>query len=869
MRRLAQWLAVARHARDEREFVLGDLEEEFDQRRATEGAWAAHRWYWRAAGRSFLQPNGLDRASHSGAPRSPGEFMRATLRDVVIALRRVRTRPLVSVVSICTVALGIGANVAMFSVAWPVLAAPLPFPDEDRLTVVSLTYQRDGRQQRNQVSLGDYNDWRTARSFASMAAYSKYFQQLNMTGRGDPEQLSVGSVTSEFFTTLGVRPLAGRLLQPADARSAARLLVLSERAWRRRFAADPAVVGSTVRLDGVAYEVIGVAPAFAALGTIDPEAWMPAGLDPSSRQRGAYFLGVIARLSPDVTLAQANHELRGIMERAAREFPQFNSILSAEAESFRELSAASVRTTLLLLLASAGLVLAVAIVNLIGLQLARMVERTRELTVRRALGASAWQVGRQLLTENMALAALGGIVGMAVALGTLNVLESIAPTFGWTHLTPASRATVAGVAVVLTLITGLLVGAGPAWRAARSGDRAGLQVRHATAARWGVRARSTVVAVQVGATVVLLVVATLVMRSQREALSVDTGFDFAHAVAADVNVPSSRYDSLVARTGFYDRFVDRLGQTPGISGVCLINEVPLDRGPGTMTFVPEGETRLRPSLPTTITPACPDVLGIPLVEGRWFTRSEPSPSVVVTAALAQALFPDGRSALGRRIHLGLSTGPLLTVVGVSADVRLASLEAGASPVVWMPHDLGYYPPKRLLAKYDAAGVADPAALRAALRDVDPDLALANVRSMDDIVARATSSRRFALFLLGGFALTAVVLSAVGIYGVLAHVVGARTLEIGIRVALGARPSMIVRLILVQVAAAVAIGAAAGLWGATTMSSSVDALLYGVTARDVSVYLAAGLGVTIIAGLAAWMPTRRALRIDPVVALRNE
>jgi putative ABC transport system permease protein len=352
-------------------------------------------------------------------------------------------------------------------------------------------------------------------------------------------------------------------------------------------------------------------------------------------------------------------------------------------------------------------------------------------------------------------------------------------------------------------------------------------------------------------------------------LSVDTGFDFAHAVAADINVPFSRYDSLVARTEFYDRFVDRLRQTPGVTGVCLINEVPLDRGPGTMTFVPEGETRLRPSLPTTITPACPEVLRIPLIEGRWFIRSEPSPSVVISAALAQALFPDGRSALGRRIHLGLSTGPLLTVVGVSADVRLASLEAGVSPVVWMPHDLGYYPPRRLVAKYGAAGLADPGALRAALRDVDPDLALANVRSMDDIVARSTSSRRFALFLLGGFALTAVVLSAVGIYGVLAHVVGARTQEIGIRVALGARPSMIARLILVQVVAAVAIGAVAGLWGATTMSSTVEALLYGVTARDVSVYLAAGLGVTIIAGLAAWIPTRRALRIDPVVALRNE
>ncbi len=795
--------------------------------------------------------------------------MRSVWFEIVVSCRRIWARPLVSAAAIGTLALGIGANVAMFSVAWPVLAAPLPFPDEDRLTVVSLTYQREGRLARNQVSVGDYNDWRTARSFASMAAFSKYFQQVNMTGRGEPQQLAVGSVTAEFFSTLGVRPLAGRLLQPVDAQSAARLLVLAERTWRRRFAADPAVVGMTLRLDGVAYEVIGVAPSSAALGTIDPEAWTQLGVDPSQRQRGAYFLGVIARLQPDVSLASANLELAGIMERAAKEFPQFNSILSAQAEPFRDLSAAPVRTTVILLLASAGLVLAVAIVNLVGLQLARVVDRMRELAVRRALGASAWQVARQLLTENLVLAVLGGVAGVAVALGTLDALEAIAPSFGWTYLAPVSRATVAGVAVVLTLVTGLFVGSGPAWRAAMSGDSSGLQVRQATAGRWGVRARSMVVAVQVGATVVLLVVATLVWRSQRAALSVDTGFDFSQSVAADVNVPQGRFEAVADRTAFFDRLADRVRMAPGVTHVCLTNEVPLDRGPGSMSFVPEGERRLRSALPTTVSPGCADLLQVPLVEGRWFTRAEPAPSVVVSLAMARLLFPDGRSAVGQRIHFGLPDGPLMTVVGVSADVRLASLEAAASPVVWMPHDLGYFTPKRLLVRYAAGGIADELALRTALRDVDPELALANLRSLDDIVARSTASRRFALFLLGGFALTALVLSAVGIYGVLAHVVGHRTQEIGIRVALGARPATIARLVLAQMGAAVAAGAAGGLWGATTLSSSVSALLYGVTAQDAVVYLAAVIGVTTIAGVAAWIPTRRALRIEPVVALRNE
>ena len=795
--------------------------------------------------------------------------MQAVVRDVIVALRRIRTRPVVSAAAIVTLALGIGANVAMFSVAWPVLVAPLPFPDEDRLMLVSLTYPRGEVRGRNHLSVGDYNDLRTAAAFASMAAFNKYTQQLNLTGNGEPEQLEVGSVTAEFFSTLGVRPLVGRLLQSQDAQSSGRVLVLSERTWRQRFGADPAIGGTVLRLDGQAYEVIGVAPASAGLGTVDPEAWMQQGIDPAYRQRGSYYLGVIARLQADTSPRVANEELSGIMQRAALEFPQFNRTLSAEAEPFRDLTTAPVRSTMVLLLMSAGMVLVVALVNLIGLQMARYLERLKELSVRRALGASAWQVARQLLTENVVIAWLGGLVGAAVAVGTLHILESIAPTFGWHHLAPVSRLTVITFGVGLTLVAGLLVGAIPAWRAGAASGNGGLQTRSVTAGRWGTRVRSVVVGAQVAATAVLLIVAALITRSQVAVLAVDPGFDFDHAVAADVNVPRDRYETVPQLTQFFVRLNERVRAIPGVVQSCLTNEVPLDRGPGTMTYVVEGQTRLVSALPTTITDGCPALLRVPLVRGRWFTSADTTLSVVVSAAMATALWPDQRDPIGQRIHLGLPSGVLLTVVGVAGDLRVDTLEGPPSLVVWMPSSSGYYPPKRLLVRFAGGAPGDPSPLRAALKDVDPDVALGSVRSLDDIVARATSPRRFALFLLSAFAVTAVVLCAVGIYSLLAHLVGQRTQEIGIRVALGARPGTVARLVVIQMMVAVIASVLAGVWGARAMSDSVSGLLFGVTATDPRVYLVVAAGVVVMAGLAAWVPTRRALRIEPVIALRSE
>jgi predicted permease len=586
--------------------------------------------------------------------------------------------------------------------------------------------------------------------------------------------------------------------------------------------------------------------------------------------RGAYFLGAVARLRPGVTLEVANQELAAIMARATVEFPQTNKQWSgARAEPFRDPATETSRSSLALLLISAGLVLLVSVINLTGLQLSRYLDRERERAVRRALGATRWQLARQVLVENLTLGAVGGACGLGVAVITLEALESIAPSFGWRHLVPASRVVMAAFAVAVTLCTGLLAGIVPAWRVSKTNDTSVLQARAATSGRQSNRWRTLVVAGQVAATAVLLIVAALVARSQLAVLAVNPGFDFRNGLAADLNLPGGKYDSLADVTRFFETVIERVEALPGVERACVINEVPLDGTAVGMTYVAEGTTKLVHALPQTITPGCAPLLRLSLLRGRWFTNNEPQPSVVVSAAMAKALWPDGRDPVGLRVHLGLPTAQLLTVIGVTGDIRGGSLESSYGQQVWMPQSLGPFPPTRLLVRAAGSGGVNGEAVRDAVRAVDADIALAHVRTMDDIVDRATSSRRFALFLLAGFAVIAVVLSAVGIYSVLANVVGQRTREIGIRLALGAHAGQVVRLVVAQLSIAVGVGIAAGLWSARALSRFVSSLLYQVQPTEPRFYVAVAIVVTVIAMLAAWGPMRRALRIDPKSAMSVE
>jgi predicted permease len=812
------------------------------------------------------------RAARAGTGRSFSKRlpMDALIQDIRQALRGVVRGPAAASAAICTYALGIGANVAIFSVAWPALFAPLPFPEEDRLTAIWLTYPgRDNVEQINPVSVGDYNDLRTAQSFSDMAAYGHFLREVNVTADGSPQQLQLGHVTSSFFTLMGVRPTAGRVLALPDAGGEQPSIVLSERAWRTRFGGNPAIVGRTVGVDGEPMRIIGVVPTTAGLGTIDPDAWTLMDLPPGRERLRSYRLGVVGRLTPGVSRKAANEELRAIMALAALEFPDANRHLSARADDFREQLTGPIRTPMLVLLGGAALVLLVAGINLAGLQIARNLHRAHELGIRHALGASRLRLLSQLVAENLTLALAGGAIAMAFATVTLRAVEVWAPANEWHTGQTASTGPVLIFTLIVSLVTGVAVALLPSWRASAAPRPEAAYARGSTASRTAARGRVAIISAQVALSVVLLVVSALVAASLVRVVRVDPGFTFDAGLIADLSLPESRYDSAAGKTRFFDSLVERVEALPGVTRACVINQVPLDTASGSMTWVAEGATEMISSSPKSASPGCYAVLGVPLLRGRFPASRETEPVVAISQSMVRRLWPDGGDPIGRRVHLGLASGQLFTVVGVVGDIRNTSLERRPGYQVWLPHSSGYFTPRRLAVR----ALVPPNTLAPALRDIlgelDRELALANIRTMHDIVRTATAPRRFTLLLLGGFALIALVLSAVGIYGVLAHLVGQRAREIGIRRALGAGTSHIARVIAGSTALAILIGTGAGLLGAWTLSTVVASLLFEMSATDPRAYVGVALLVGVVAVLAAWPPARRATRLDPLRALRQE
>lgn len=851
--RLAAWLAGLRIDPAEREFALGDLEEDFRAMAASRGPRAARRWYWRQAIKWGQTPF---------FNWGPSPFF---------AWRAVRRAPAASAAAILTYALGIGANIAIVSVAWPVLVAPLPFPAEQQLVELWLTVeQKSGGVGTNPISVGDYNDMRTATAFAATAAFSDSLSQMNLATGAEPRQIAVAHVTPAFFTVLGVQPLHGRTFLPSDDGTGHALLVLSARTWQTMFGGDPGVVGRVVRLDGEPIEIVGIVPSTAGLGTHDADAWTVMTLPASRARQRAYFLRAIARLRPGVSREAANDELAAIMARAAEEFPESNRIISAQAFSFREAITGPSRESLLALVFGAALLLLVAGINLAGLLAARTVQRAREISIRRALGASRGRIWWQLVFEQLLVACAGGLAGLAAAALTLRAVIGLAPEGAWHPDRALPLAAVLALALGLALVMGLLVAAVPAWRASASSRPLQSHTRGASGTRAAARGRAAVIAAQVALTVLLLVVATLVGTSLARVLDIDPGFRAGGRLVADISLPWARYDDAVARAAFFEGLLARARELPGVDNACAINEMPLENEGG-MTWVAFGTTRMVLATHKSASAGCFDVLGVPLVRGRLPRTPESEPVMLLSESMAAALWADGRDPIGERVHMGLAGGRLMTVIGVVGDMHNVSLERDSRRQVWMPHDLGYFPPRRVAVRMSRAGVA-PASiappLRAILRELDPDLALANVRTIDDIVVRATAGRRFVLWLLGGFAAIALVLAAVGIYGVLAHLVGQRTQEIGIRRALGAQTPHITRVIAGTVGAAIAAGTAAGLAAAWGVSSLVASLLYEMSATDARVYAAVALFVGAVAALAAWPPARRAARVEPMRALRN-
>ncbi len=785
--------------------------------------------------------------------------------DLRYALRTLRRAPAFALLASLTLAIGIGANSAIFSVAWQVLLKPLPFPDEDRLVVIWEAYGPNRRL--NPVSPGSFTDWREqSRSFDAVAAYNLYPSNLNLTGVGEPRQVTVTYVTGDFFNVLRVPAIVGRAIQPSDMQGDAAVIALGAKLWRSVFNADPSIVGRVLRLDGEPFEVVGVLPDDAAVGTQAGDAWVRLPFGPArARMRQAHYLGVIARMKPGVTPAQADAEVQAIAARAAAAFPMPNGPISARVREFREQLAGGVRQPVLVLFGAAALVLLAAGANLAGLQLARHTNRARIIAVRAALGASPLRLFREFLAEGLIVASAAAYGGLLLATWALASLGQLAPSLLARDIAAAPDATVVAFTVGLALAAGVLLTAAPAWRAASRTRVSDLNGRGSNVAG-GARVRAVLVAVEVALAVIVLTGAALLVSSLVRVLRVDPGFEFGRGLVVDLALPATDYPTAEARARFFDRAIARVQAIPGVERACGINAAPLVGAKGGMTYVADGQTRMVGAQPSTITPGCLDVLRIPVRQGRGFREREPEPAALISESMARELWPDA-DPIGQRMHVGLPDGPVVTVVGVVGNIHHISLESVFANQVWMPHTASWFPTQYLLVRTGSSPAGFAAAVKQAVRELDPNLPMQHVQTMASVRAEATAARRFDLTLLGGYGLVALALCGLGIYGLLAQVVSQRTQEIGIRMALGADARHVVRDVTSAAAISVAIGVTAGAGLATLLSRVLRHMLFHVSPTDPWLYAAVMLLVAIVATLAAYIPARRATRIDPLAALR--
>jgi predicted permease len=819
----------------------------------------------------------LDAAAERSTRRA--ERLDELAQDVRYALRQLRRSPGFALVAVLTLALGIGANTAIFSVVNGVLLRPLPFREPDRLVrVFSLD---EGK--RAAVSPLDFADWRDqARSFEGLAAVNAL--TLNLTGGGEPERLEGASVSAALFSVLGVRPIAGRTFAPSeDAPGAPRLVLLGEPLWRRRFGADPGLVGRTVLLDGEVYTVVGIVPAASAYPA-GAEVWTPLDLSQEARSRGARYLRVIGRLAPGTAASAAGAEMAAIARRLEEQDPDHNTGFGAAVVPLHQQIVGEVRTPLLVLLGAVGFVLLIACANVANLLLARAIGREGELAVRAALGAGRGRIVRQLLTESLLLALLGSAAGVALAAAAMRAFVAAVPD----DLPRVAEVGIDGTVLLATagaaLATGLLFGLAPALQASTPILVGTLKQggRGASGHAGRRRASDALVVAEVALAVVLLAGAGLLTRSFTRLLEVDPGFRPERVTTFTVTLPPAKYGKDAQLQAFAAALVERLARLPGAQSAAVVSGLPLSDAGFSLSFTVDGrpapDPGAEPSAQVRVaTPAYFATMGIPLVRGRAFTERDRdgSPQVVVINREAARRFFPGEDPLGRRVQLGWTRDSVRMggeIVGVVGDVRQFGLDAAPVPEIYAPYD--QFPLDELSAvvrstadEQDQAAVL--AAVWGAVGELDRDLPVYALRTLEELVSESVARPRFYMLLLGAFAAVALLLSAVGIYGVMSYAVRQRTREIGIRVALGATGGRVLRMVLGQGLTLALAGAILGLLAALWVTRLMASLLYGVSPTDPPALAAGAVVLVAVAALACYLPARRAARADPLTAIRAD
>jgi putative ABC transport system permease protein len=799
------------------------------------------------------------------------------LPDLRYAVRSLLRRPGFTAVAVATLALGIGANTAIFSVIHGLLLEPPPYAEPERLVMV----QETNRGELTQVAVANFVDLdREAGSYDGLAAYR--WTSFNIAGGGErPERVEAGLATPDLFTALGVEPAHGRALSPQTDLAGGtppREVVLGPGLWQRRFASDPDVLGSTLRLDGEVFTIVGVLaePLFLPQAT-EVELWVPLAVYARDEGRGTHSnLAMVGRLAPGVPLAAARQEAAAVYARLAEEHPGTNVDVSAVVAPLAERLVEDVRPAALVLWAAVGFVLLIACANLANLMLTRAAGRHRELAVRRALGAGRGRLVRQLLTESCVLGLAGGAAGLLLGAWGLELLRAALPPGPRTERL-AIDPTVLVFTLGLALATGLVIGLVPAWTASRRAAASGLAEggRGGGPDRGGRRLRQLLVAAEVAMALVLLIGAGLMIDSFRKLRQVDPGFATGHLLVADLLLPGGDYDSDAKRLAFYSRLRERLAARPGVAGVTLASPLPLTDSSSASSFAVEGRSYgygENPSIRwSKVAPGYFEVMGVPVRAGRGFDeRDEPgAPEVIVIDTLTAERQWPGEDAVGKRIRFTWQEGSWLTVVGVVAPVHHLELDQPPQPHVYLP--LPQYPPGG--AHLVVATEGEPLALADAVREevaaLDPELPLGDVATMEEQRRGGMSRYWYPMLILGLFAALALALAALGIYGVMSYAVAQRTREIGVRMALGAAREQVVRMVLSEGARVVLAGAVAGLAAGLALARLMAGLLYEVTPGDPLSLTLVTLVLTAVALAACLLPARRAASVEPMEALRWE
>jgi predicted permease len=799
------------------------------------------------------------------------------MADLRYALRALARTPGFTLAVVLTLALGIGVNSAIFSVVYGVLLRPLPYASPERLVVLYGRYPQFGR---TSTSLPDFQDWRAgSHAFEQLAA--RHQGGFILTGDGEPERVVADRVTSNFFTTLGVRPALGRAFLPDEDRMRGddRVVVLSHGYWQRRFGGDPRIVGREIQLSGRPWTVVGIAPPGFRYGR-DVVLWAPTRAD-TTLPRRAEFLDVIGRLKPGVTVAQASADVAAVVRRLAEQYPATNGRITSEVIGLEEDLVRDARPALLAFTGAVLLVLLIACANVANLLLARAATREREVAVRVALGAGRGRILRQLLTESIVLALLGGTAGIALASWGIAAIRTTDVQFLPRQHEIDMNPTVIGFSLMLSIATGLLFGLAPALRLSRplhASLREG--ARGATGGTLA-RTRNALVLGEIAVALVLSMGAGLLIRSFDKLTRVDLGFQPAGVLTYGVTFPSAKFRETAQLPAFYQSLIERSRALPGVKAAALSADLPMGAS-NYFAYSIEGEPPRTPDAgaapvdvqPFNVSPGYFDVLRIPLRRGRLLQASDgpDAPRVaVINGEMARRAFGD-RDPIGHRITFGDpadSTTAWMTIVGVVGNVAQEGVTAGAYPQLYQSIEQNAFRNVFVSLRTLRDPLSLASAVRNAVRSIDRDLVVNDIQPLDARVAQSIARPRLSVWLLGSFAAVALVLAAIGIYGVMAYTVAQRTREIGVRMALGADPVSVERLVVWQGMRPALIGVAVGLLGALMVSRLIASLLYGVSALDPVTFALVPLFLATIALVATYLPARRATRVSPTVALQSE